>query len=272
MNPSDWIASLRRSFDEVAGHIEQYLPAVLGAIGLLLLGWLVAWLLRVWVVKLIGLFERRFQGRFGIPTRSEAGGRSASGVVGAFVFWSVFVIFVGAATEALGLPVLATWFSGVSEFLPRLLLATLIVMAGMLAGTLARDAIRTMMGGFAFDRALGRVAQGAIVAAAAITAVDQVGVDSTFLTGATMIVLAALLGGCAIAFGFGARTAASNIIAVHYVRQSYRTGQQIRVAATEGVIREFTATGVMLDTPEGRVFVPGQAFAEQASTLVGAGE
>jgi hypothetical protein len=273
MDVSNWMASLGRSFDEVAGRIQQHLPNALGAIGLVLLGWLMAWLLSTWVVKLVGVFERRFHDKLPAGSMPRVGaGRRASTVVGAFVFWSVFVIFLGAATEALGLPVLATWLSGLSEFLPRLLLATLIVMAGVLAGTLARDAIRATMSGFAFDRALGRLAQGAIIAAATITGVDQIGVDSTFLTGATMIVLAALFGGCALAFGFGARTAAANIIAIHYARQAYRTGQQIRLGSVDGTIREFTSTAVMVDTAEGRVLVPGKAFAERISTLVGAGD
>jgi hypothetical protein len=97
-------------------------------------------------------------------------------------------------------------------------------------------------------------------------------VDSTFLTGAMMIGLGAILGGCALAFGLGARTAASNIIAVHYVRQAYRTGQEVKVDAFHGTIREITATAVLLDTIDGRVLVPGREFAEKASTLVAVGQ
>jgi hypothetical protein len=49
--------------------------------------------------------------------------RKASDVIGSFVFWAVFIVFLGAATDTLGLPVLATWLSGLSRFLPRLLVA-----------------------------------------------------------------------------------------------------------------------------------------------------
>jgi hypothetical protein len=275
MTFAEWMASLGRSFDQVAERIQLSLPSVLGAIGLLLLGWLVGRLLRAWITRLVGLLERRVRAHVLDAATARLGvERKASEIIGSLVFWSVFIVFLGAATDALGLPVLSTWLAGLALFLPRLLLAMLIVLAGILAGALARDAIWAAMqaSGVAFDRALGRMAQTAIIIAAIITAVDQIGVDSTFLTGAMMIGLGAILGGCALAFGLGARTAASNIIAVHYVRQAYRTGQEVRVDAFHGTIREITATAVLLDTIDGRVLVPGREFAEKASTLVAVGQ
>jgi small-conductance mechanosensitive channel len=271
MNVTEWLAALGRSFGEVAARVQLYLPSVLGAVGLLVLGWLVGRLLRAWAVRLVALIERRLE-RYSVrvaPTRVGVD-RSAGEVVGAFVFWAVFVIFMGAATDALGLPVLATWLSGLSQFLPRLLLAALIVLAGVLAGALARDALTatTHASGVLFGPAIARGTQVAIVTAAAITAVDQVGIDSRFLTGAIMVALAAFLGGSALAFGLGARTAESNIIAVHYIRQAYQIGQRVRLGTQEGTIQAITATAVVLDTPQGRVMVPAKAFGERTSTLL----
>jgi hypothetical protein len=272
MTVGEWVASLGRSFDQIAERVQLYLPSVLGAIGLLLLGWLVGRLLRAWITRFVGMLERRFRAQILDSATARLGvERKASEIIGSLVFWSVFIVFLGAATDALGLPVLSTWLAGLALFLPRLLLAMLIVLAGILAGALARDAIWATMqaSGLAFDRALGRIAQAAIIIAATITGVDQIGIDSTFLTGATMIGLGALLGGCALAFGLGART--SNIIAVHYVRQAYRAGQQVRVDTFQGTIREITSTAVVLETTDGRVLVPGREFAEKASTLVAVG-
>jgi small-conductance mechanosensitive channel len=267
MNLNEWMASLIRSFDEIAGRVQLYLPSVLGAIGLLILGWLAGRLLRTWSVRLMARVERRFEGHALRSASARLGvERSASEVIGSFVFWAVFIVFLGAATDTLGLPVLATWLSGLSRFLPRLLLAALIVLAGILAGTLARDAIAAT--GITVGRTLGRGTQLAIMTAAVITAVDQIGIDSRFLTGAIMIALAAFLGGTALAFGLGARTAASNIIAVHYVRQTYRVGQRVRLGDVEGTIREITSTSVVLETNAGRLLVPAKTFGETLSTLV----
>lgn len=250
---------------------QAYLPSVGLALALVAVGWAVGALLRRWVVRLLDLFERRFQKqthRF-VPVGSDVE-RRASEVIGSFVFWAVFVIFLAAATDTLGLPVLSTWLSGLSQFLPRLLLATLILLAGVLAGRLARDAISAAVttGGLAFGQALGRSAQIAIVVAAAVTAVDQIGIDSGFLTSALLITIGALLGGTALAFGFGARTSAANVIALHYVRQRYHVGQTIRVGEVEGTIVEISATEVVVDAGDAYVQVPGQHFARQAAAVV----
>jgi hypothetical protein len=132
MNLNEWMASLIRSFDEIAGRVQLYMPSVLGALGLLILGWMAGRLLRNWSVRLMARIERRLEGQAFRSASARLGvERSASEVVGAFVFWAVFIIFLGAATDTLGLPVLATWLSGLSRFLPRLLLAALIVLAGV---------------------------------------------------------------------------------------------------------------------------------------------
>jgi hypothetical protein len=198
---------------DLAGRLQNYLPSLFLASGLILVGWLVGSVLRAWSVRLIGVVERRFWQRAQRLVTVDAGTeRHASEIIGSFVFWAVFVLFLAAATDALGLPVLSIWLSGLSQFLPRLLLATLIVLAGVLAGRLARDAIAAAVttGGLAFGTALGRAAQIAIVTAAGVTAVDQIGIESGFFTSVVLIAVGTLLGGTALAFGFGARTSAGN--------------------------------------------------------------
>ena len=263
------------SFAVVAGDLARrfqgYLPSLLLASGLILVGWLVGSVLRAVATRLLGLVERRFWQKTRQLVTVDAGAeRHASEIIGSFVFWAVFVIFLAAATDALGLPVLSIWLSGLSQFLPRLLLATLIVLAGLLAGRLARDAIATTVtaGGLAFGQALGRGAQVAVVTAAVVTGVDQVGIDSGFLTSVLLIVIGTLLGGTALAFGLGARTSAGNIIALHYVRRRYRVGQMIAIGDVRGAIAEIGTTEVVVDTGEAKVHVPGHLFARQATALM----
>ena len=273
----DFVGGLE-SFAVVAGDVARrfqgYLPSLLLAAGLVLIGWLVGTLLRTAAVRLLGVVERRFWRRAQQLVEVETGSEQrASEVIGSFVFWAVFVLFLAAATDALGLPVLSIWLSGLSQFLPRLLLATLIVLAGVLAGRLCRDAIAAAVttGGLAFGQALGRGSQIAIVTAAAVTAVDQVGIDSGFFTSVVLIAVGTLLGGTALAFGLGARTSAGNIMAMHYVRQRYKVGQAVRVGDVQGVITEIGTTEVVVDTGEALVQVPGHLFARQAAARLKTG-
>jgi small-conductance mechanosensitive channel len=82
------------------------------------------------------------------------------------------------------------------------------------------------------------------------------------------VIVGTLLGGAALAFGLGARTAVGNIIGAHYVAQMYQVGQTVRVGEIEGRIVRTTAIAVVLDTPAGLVQVPARLFNEQPTTLI----
>ena len=87
MTIAEWMASLGRSFDQTAGRIQLYLPSVLAAIGLLILGWLVGRILRAWITRLVGLLERRFRAQALDAATARLGvERKASEIIGSLVF------------------------------------------------------------------------------------------------------------------------------------------------------------------------------------------
>lgn len=265
-------------FDPVIQHAQrlwqsvlEYLPNLVGAIVLFLVGWLLARLLRAATTRLIPRLYRL------IPSRSFQRGlktsgmeRLASEVTGAVVFWLVFLFFLAAATEALGLPVVSTLVSGLARYLPSVLAAILIVVAGIVMGNLARTALATAAAsaGLSYGDLLGRLTQVAILLVVGVVAIDQIGIDSTFLMVSMAIVLFSILGGMALGFGLGARSIVGNLLASHYLLQTYRVGQRVRIGELEGRILEINNTAVILDTSQGRALVPAQQFSQAPSVLL----
>jgi small-conductance mechanosensitive channel len=267
------------SFGNFLSRVGELLPNIVAALGLILLGWFVAYLGRRLAVRLMGAWVPRLAGRVGRMTRSpEAEQRLAragaddrfQAVVGNVVFWIVFLFFLASATEALGLPVITTWLSGIVAYLPQLVAGLAIALLGLLAGNMARGAVTaaTSRAGFAYPKLLGGVAQGLILVVTAVVGFDQLGIKITFLIVLVGIVIATMLGSGALAFALGARTAVSNIIGSYYLHQVYQVGHQVRIAGTQGKILEITPTSVIIGTPTGRVVVPGKTFSEEASMLV----
>jgi small-conductance mechanosensitive channel len=191
-------------------------------------------------------------------------------IVGAVVFWGVLLFFIATAADALGLPLLSSAVASISEFVPRVLGAVLILVTGLVIGGVARSAVTAAAAraGTSLAPGLGQIVRIAIIIAAALIAVAEMGIDITLLTAIFSVALAAMLGGFAIAFGLGARTAVSNIIGSHYLRQTYEVGQTVSVGGIEGTIAELTSTSVILNVPQGRVVVPAKQFGEMASTLI----
>jgi len=267
------------TLSELGRELTLALPSILLAIALVAAGWIAGRLLKALTIRVLGPWTGRVALRFGRVFRSQdverrirrtGSDRSISKAVGTLVFWIVFLIFVTAATEALGLHVISAWLAGVGNFLPRILAAVFIVVLGFLAGGVVRAAVTPAAGsaGFAYPEMLGQVARGIILAISVIVAFDQVGLEVTFLIVMAAVVSGSMLGGAALAFGLGARTSVSNILASHYLVKTYQVGHRVRIDDLEGRILEITPTAVIIESSDGRVVVPAKDFSEKVSTLI----
>ena len=262
--------NVQSSMSDVGAWFATNQSRLVTAAVLLAVGLLLAILLRSLAARLVRAIDRAVPSR---GFRTSLGGlsreRHVADIVGGLVFWTVLLFFLATAADALGVPLLSSAVASLSWFVPRVLAAVLIVVAGLVLGNLARGAVTAASArAGTVAPAVGQVVRLAILLAAALIAIAELGVDITLLTAIISVALAALLGGFAIAFGLGARTAISNIIGSHYLRQTFDVGQTIRVGGIEGTIAAVTATSVIVQVPDGRMVVPAKQFGEMPSLLV----
>jgi small-conductance mechanosensitive channel len=276
-NVEVWTKAVTGSVAQVADTLFAFLPNLLGSLALVLVGWLLARVLRSLTRKLVGhLLERLARQRVArtsaIDTRMQQTQtyQSAPAVAGAIVYFMVLVFFFAAAIEALGLPTVSNVLSLVTAYLPRVLAAAMIVFIGLWAG----DFVNTLMSrttgvkDLHYAPLLGRGLQIVIGIVFLIIAIGQLGIDSSVLIIMLAIVFATTFGGAALAFGLGARTTVGNIIAARYVKRGYAVGNTVRIGDIEGQISEITETAVILDSAETRAMIPAEQFAEHASLLI----
>jgi hypothetical protein len=267
----DWIDSLNATLEAFIKGGLKFLPNIMGFVGIILLGWLLAWLLRSWVVRLLGGLERLIRTRWGRSEwASSEMSRSAPVVVGRIVYWAVLIFFIAAATDTLGLAVVTNLVSGLGRYLPNVLAAGVIGLAGIIAANFVRSAVikASATTELAYASLLGRTAQVSVLLITTLIAIDQLGIDVQFLMVILAIVAGASLGGMALAFGLGARTLVSNLIATHYLSRVYHVGQTIRIGETQGRILKVTPAAVLLETDQGQVLMPSKEFSEKSSILV----
>lgn len=267
---SDWSAALSAAFGQFSEKVLQYLPSVFGAFLLLLLGWVVARLLRSMAIRAAIIIDRLW-------LRLTASGsaerkklpQSSAKILGSIVFWVVLLFFVAAATQVLGLTVFTTWLSSVVNYVPALFVGVLIIVTGFLLSRLARDLVvaTSTITGAKQRELLGRAVQAIILVTALLVGADQIGIKITFL-----VIIAAATGGTvaasvALALSLGARSYVANLIGGHHLRQSFAVGQDVKVAGFEGRILELTPVALILETSEGRVTIPAKVFGEEPIVL-----
>lgn len=252
------------------GFVEA-LPNIAAAVLVLVLGWGLARMLR----KIVRRVFRRVPVRMppGAPQTAwtEAVGEQRTGeVAGNGVYWLVLLSTLLIAIDTLGLPVFNRWIGAFASYLPKVAIAMALVLGGVIAGRLARNA--TITAAFRIPpsqaRSLGRLVQVSIVVATVLIAAEQLGLDVSLLTSVFLIALAAVLGGGALAFGLGARELMADILAMHYAQKSYRVGQVVRVGPHQGRIVRTTRTAVVLESTEGELSVPGRHLADNPSVLL----
>ena len=251
------------TFERLLAH----LPQLLGAIALLLIGWLLARLLRLATRRGAALLDS-------LIARSTGRGHWHIGhsatVLGTVVYWVVLLFFVTAATQTLGLQTFTDWLTRLLDYLPTLAAGLLIVAAGYVLSGFVAELVRATASGLATPQrdALARVAQGATLVMALLVGADQIGLKVTWIAVLAAVLVASLIGGVTIAVSLGARGYVSNLIGAHYLRQALRLGQHVRVAGHEGHIVDVTATSLVLETDSGRVILPGRIYHDEAIVLI----
>ncbi|HKK04993.1 MAG TPA: hypothetical protein VKA50_04000 [Gammaproteobacteria bacterium] len=266
---SNWGEALSDWFGHLADQVAGYLPNLLGAIAILLGGWILAKLLRGLTLRLAGSLDRLFE-RMGRVrgVHRVAFTRVSAGMLGGVVFWLTILIFLTAATQVLGLAAFTDGLQRVLAYLPTLLAGGLIILAGFLLSALARDLLVSATPTRFQERALlGRIVQITVIVTAVVIGADQAGIDVTFVVVLAAILVATVAGALAVAVSLGARSYVANLIGSHYLRRTYRPGQRLSVAGFEGRLLELSATSLVLETRDGRVAIPSKVFNDEAIVL-----
>lgn len=248
-------------------RVVAHLPQLLGAVVLLVLGWLLARLLRLVTQRGVALLDS-------LVARSTGRSRFRIGrtavVLGTIVYWVVLLFFVAAATQTLGLQTFTIWLSRLLDHLPTVAAGLLIIVAGYLLSGFVAEIVQATATGLpaAQRRALARAAQGATLVVALLVGADQIGLKVMWIAIFAALVVASVLGGLAIAISLGSRGYVANLIGAHHLRQALQPGQRVRVAGHEGRIVDITATSLVLETETGRVVLPGKLYHDMPIELV----
>lgn len=247
-----------------------FVPSVLGAVLLLLVGWILARLLRVVAARGAMLLDTLLARMTGPAAAERPRIGRASAVLGAVVFWVVLLFFATAATQVLGLQTFTDWLARLLDYLPTLAAGLLIIVAGYVLASFTADLVHATATRLqpAQRTALARLAQGATLVAAILVGADQIGIKVTWIAILAAVVIASVLGGVTIAVSLGARGYVANLIGAHYLRQAFRIGQRVRVAGFEGRIVDVTVNSLVLETLDGRVAIPARVYHDEPIVLL----
>jgi small-conductance mechanosensitive channel len=196
----------------------SYVPQLIGAILILIVGYIVARVLQAVVSRVLkaigfdGWMERGGIKQF--LDRAQTRETPAT-VLGKLAFWFVFIIAITMAADALGIRQVSAVLAQLIAYIPSIIAAILIlVLAALLANFLA-----SIVRGATGSDLLANVARYAIIIYAAFAAITELGIAVQLTAPTFLIILGAVALAAAIAFGFGAQNVARDIVERAYERR-----------------------------------------------------
>lgn len=213
-----WADVLRQSFQELWIGIVAFLPEIIVAVIIFVLGWLVGAALGRVVAQVVkSLKVDNALKQTGFADMVERGGFSLNSgeFLGALVKWFFIVVFLVAALDVLGLDQVNFFLQTVVlGYLPQVIVAVLILLVAAVIAEVAAKAVRgaakaahVRSAGFA-----GSVAKWAIWIFAILAALDHLQVASAFVQTLFTGVIVALSLAFGLAFGLGGQQAAAHFI------------------------------------------------------------
>jgi len=236
---TNWGDALLVSITGALVALLSFIPALIGAAIILIIGWVLSGILaRVveTVLNKVG-FEHAAErtGISGVISRSGAGTVRASHVIAELVKWFVRLIFLEIAAQALHLTAVTTLVNSIVLFIPNLVVALIIVLVGVLAAQFIGRLVRGGLSKANFPNAnlFGTVAEYGIIGLAVVTALNQIGIASIIVTILFAGIVGALALAAGLAFGLGGRETASEIWETTY-QQSQQAVQQLARSSSGG--------------------------------------
>lgn len=207
------LADIGDSVQRGANEIGDWVPNLLAALAILVIGYVVAKVVGGLVYRVLHRAgaDRRLAGGTGgtLVTRVTS---SPSRLLGTLAFWAILLGAVTLAVDALGIDAVDGFMGEVYAYLPNVVAALAIfVLASLLAAGVAGFA-RRVLG----DSALGRlVATGApilVMVVATFMILDQLRIAETIVTITYAGLIGAVALGSALAFGLGGRDVAARLL------------------------------------------------------------
>ncbi len=194
--------------------VANYVPEVVGALVVILVGVLVAWAIKTVVVKGLRFVKvKPYTDAIGLNKVFKTK-EDLVELLGDLVKWVIVIIFLVPALNILGLADVNDLVKSVVAYLPQVIVAVVILMVGAVLADLASRAVEATAQTIGAKTAamVADVTRWAVMVFAILIALDQLGIASgiinTLVTG--LVALIAIAGG--LAFGLGGQDAAKDFV------------------------------------------------------------
>ena len=218
----NFIGELSRTMDEILKGFGRFLPRFVEMLGILIVGWIIAFVLRAVVRSILRItrFDKLSEHTGAAQLLRGAALPSPAEMLSRFVFWMAWVGFILVGISVLGIVGIDEQLSSFLGFLPRLFAAFFILFFGLLAASFFSRA--ALLGGVNADlpspRLVSVTLRTVMILLVVSAAFEEIGIGSRTVFMTFTLTFGALMLGLALAFGLGGKDLARRYLEKRFTR------------------------------------------------------
>ena len=237
------------------------IPSLLGALLILIVGWLIS--------KLVARIVRKFLERIKIDRFAKRLNEiefiaktnweiKPSQILSKLLYYLLLLIFVIAATDVLGMPAISNLISDILNYIPLLFTAVLVLAIGVIFSDFIRKLVLTTCEslGIPSAKVISSFIFYFLLINVLISALSQAQIDTEFIASNISIILAGAVLAFELGYGLASKDIFANFLTSFYSKGKIGVGDQITVEGIRGEIVEMDKTSVIIQTEEGKTIYP----------------
>ncbi|UCD06869.1 MAG: mechanosensitive ion channel [Candidatus Aenigmatarchaeota archaeon] len=183
------------------------------------------------------------------------------GLIGDLVKWFIYILVIGVIIDTLGFPGFVNIFNQIAIFVPKFIVAILIIVIGFLIadffGKIFEEAGRRFIGEVVSSFSGGLVKY-SIALVAIIMALGVIGLDTTPLNIMFTLILAAIV----VVLTIGIKDMLPNVTSGMYLKKTLKHGEHIKIGHHSGIVEKIEPMAVTLRQGSKRILIPNHILSE----------
>lgn len=250
-----------QSFETVINQIMGILPNLVGALVILLVGWILSKILTGVVARILSrigldkLADRLNQSDFfqevNLTIRPIL-------IIKKFLYWTLMLIFILSAAETLGLRIVTEQVSALVNYVPKLFTALVILALGFYLADAVKKWVANACQSFGLPawKVISAAVFYILLLAIAVTALNQAAIDTQIITFTIFILIGGAILAFSVAYGFAARPVLASMLTAFYSKYKFKEGQVLEIDGHVGTVVQLSNVSVTLDDGEREIVFP----------------
>ena len=193
------------------------MPKIIGAILILLVGWIIAKLIKKAIVKILQIIKlNTLSEKVGIEKFLKEGGlkKTAVDLIGSLFYWIIMLTVILAVLNSLQLNSAKELFNSIILFIPNIIVSLIILLFGLYAAKFISSVLSSSLKNMK-DEAAGlieKIAYYAIVIFTVFLVLGQLKIAQSIITNAFILAFGGICLAFGLAFGLGGKESAAEVL------------------------------------------------------------